>query len=246
MKTTIKTICFVIISLLFTEAHAQTVKIEIDKKSAAQIAYNTGVAALHENAIKDTVKLSRKRNDSIAAMATTITALKTVYHNARRNVQGFGRESAIYKQIYTKVITIIPKVGTAVSQVMKNPVSAGQSIDNIMKIQRSLVSLGQQYSQIVTNGHVDNPLKQDDRQSDGYNFLSSRDRYMMASAILTDLNRLDWQLTIIIYSAKQKATAMKILPYVDYKTYTTLWETKNIAERTINRIKSFKLSDLGL
>ena len=245
MKKTIKTLSLIIISMMFITAHAQ-VKVEIDKKSAAQVIYNTEVAALHETAIRDTVRQSRKRNDSIAAMATTITALKTVYHNARRNVMGFGRESAIYKQIYAKVTAIIPKVGTAVTQVMNNPMSAGQSIDNIMRIQRSLVSLAQQYSQIVANGHVDNPLKQDDRESDGYNFLSSRDRYMLASAILTDLNRLDWQLTIIIYSAKQKAAVMKILPYVDYKTYTALWETKTTAERTIRRIKNFKLSDLGL
>ena len=245
MKTTIKTFVIISMMLFTTMAHAQ-VKVEMDVKSAAQVTYNTGVAALHENAIKDTVKLSRKRNDSIAVMATTITGLKTVYHNARRNVTGFKRESAIYKQIYAKATAIIPKVTTATTQVLKNPLSAGQTIDNIMKIQRSLISLGQQFSQIVANGHVDNPLKKDDRQSDGYNFLSSRDRYMLASAILTDLNRLDWQLTIIIYAAKQKATTMKILPYVDYKTYTTLWETKTIANRTIRRIKDFKLSDLGL
>ena len=131
MKTTIKTFVIISMMLFTTMAHAQ-VKVEIDVKSAAQVTYNTGVAALHENAIKDTVKLSRKRNDSIAAMATTITALKTVYHNARRNVTGFKRESAIYKQIYAKATAIIPKVTTATTQVLKNPLSAGQTIDNIM------------------------------------------------------------------------------------------------------------------
>ena len=221
-----------------TGAAAQ--KIEMDVKSAAQITYNTGVAAGHEMAIRDTVKLSRKRNDSIMAMATTITALKTIYHNARRNVTGFGRESAIYKQIKTKALALVPKIGTAMSVTMRNPLSVGATYENIMKVQRSLASLVKQYTQIVSNGHADNPFKQDDRESDGYNFLSSRDRYMLASAILTELNKMDWQLTIIIYASSQKSVAMKILPYVDFKTYAAQWESKKTCDRIIDKINKLK------
>ena len=188
MKTTVK--IWVLCTAVLTAAGASAQSVEMDLKSAAQITYNTGVAAGHEMAIRDTVKLSRKRNDSIMAMATTITALKTFYHNARRNVTGFGRESAIYRQIKAKALALVPKIGTAISVTMRDPLSAASTYENILKVQRSLTSLAKQYTQIVSNGHADNPFKQDDRESDGYNFLSSRDRYMLASAILTELNKM--------------------------------------------------------
>ena len=240
MKTMnrLRMLCTAALLAMAAGTAAQTV--EIDVKSAAQILYNTGVAAGHEMAIRDTVKLSRKRNDSIMAMATTITALKTFYHNARRNVTGFGRESAIYRQIKTKALALVPKIGTAISVTMKNPLSVGSTYENIMKVQRSLTSLAKQYTQIVSNGHADNPFKQDDREGDGYNFLSSRDRYMMASVILTELNKMDWQLTIIIYASSQKSAAMKILPYVDFKTYAAQWEAKRTADRIIDKINKLK------
>lgn len=240
MKTTVKitVLCTAALMAMANGASAQTV--EMDLKSAAQVVYNTGVAAGHEMAIRDTVKLSRKRNDSIMAMATTVTALKTFYHNARRNVTGFGRESAIYKQIKAKALALVPKIGTAISVTMRNPMSVGATYENIMKVQRSLTSLAKQYTQIVSNGHADNPFKQDDREGDGYNFLSSRDRYMLASAILTELNKMDWQLTIIIYASNQKSAALKILPYVDFKTYAAQWEAKMVANRIIDKIKSLE------
>lgn len=240
MKQTNKlmAICIMALMSMVTNVTAQTV--EMDLKSAAQITYNTGVAAGHEVVIRDTVKLSRKRNDSIMAMATTITALKTFYHNARRNVMGFGKESAIYKQIKNKALGLMPKMGTAISVTLKNPFGIGDTYENILKIQRSINNLARLYSQVVSNGHADNPFKQDDRLSDGYNFLSSRDRYMLASSILTELNKIDWQLTIIIYASNQKSSKINILKCIDYKTYSAQWQAKKVCENMIDRINRLK------
>ena len=62
----------------------------------------------------------------------------------------------------------------------------------------------------------------------------------MASAILTDLNAIDWQLTIILYGTKQKSAKMNILSYVDFHSYCTAWETKRTAQSIINRIEKLK------
>lgn len=276
------------IALANTKAYAQ-VKVEVDYKSAAQIAENTAIAAATESIIKDTLKTSRQRNDSIAVMASTITVLRKVYHLARQNITGFGKESAIYKKIYNKVLALVPKAGAAISTVLKDPIHGASSYENIMKIQRRLSSLSKQYTDIVANGRVPNPFtgktkykyskcpkcggaieiietnnprkpyvyackngncgwdtgsdpEEPDEGSngDGYNFLSSRDRYMMASAILTDMNAIDWQLTIILYGTKQKSAKMNILSYVDFHSYCTAWETKRTAQSIINRIEKLK------
>ena len=123
---------------------------------------------------------------------------------------------------------------------MRDPLSAASTYENILKVQRWMTSLAKQYTQIVSNGHADNPFKQDDRESDGYNFLSSRDRYMLASAILTELNKMDWQLTIIIYASSQKSAKLKILQYVDFKTYCAQWEAKRTCDRIIDKINKLK------
>ena len=240
MAGIMKKLFLVLITLSFVTTQTKAQTIEMDLKSALQIAENTAVASGLESIIEDTLKTSRRRNDSIAAMASTITILRTVYHNARRNVTGFGRESAIYKKIYNKVLALVPKMGAAVSLVLKDPIHGVSSLENIIKIKNRLEGLSKQYSQIVANGHVDNPMKHDDRESDGYNFLSSRDRYMMASAILTELNAIDWQLTIIMYATHQKSAKMNLLTFVDYKTYCTAWETKRTANMIIDKINRLK------
>ena len=276
-------------AMVFMATHTNAQTIEIDVKSALQITENNGVSSAIETVIKDTLKTSRKRNDSIAAMASTITILRNVYHLARRNVSGWGSESAIYKKIYNKVLALVPKMEAAVTLVLKDPMHGVSSLENITKIQSRLQSLTKQYTDIVANGRVINPfvgsttysytkcprcggpieiIKTDNPKKpyvyacknkdcgwdtgsdadapdngsdgDGYNFLSSRDRYMMASGILTDLNAIDWQLTIILYATKQKSAKFNILSYVDFNTYCTAWGTKRTANDIIDRIKKLK------
>lgn len=289
MNRIIKTAFLVLMTMAFmtTTTNAQTV--EMDLKSALQITENNGVSSTLETMVKDTLNRSRKRNDSIAAMASTITILRKVYHTARCNVTGWGSESAIYKKIYNKVLALVPKMEATITLVLKDPMHGVSSLENITKIQNRLKSLAKQYTDIVANGRVINPfvgnttykytkcpkcggpidiIKTDaptkpyvyaclnpkcgwdtgsdpdspdnGSDGDGYNFISSRDRYMMASGILTDLNAIDWQLTIILYATKQKSSKFNLLSYVDFNTYCTAWETKRTANSIIDRIEKLK------
>lgn len=284
-----KILTLLILLTVCWQVSAQNYKLEKDVKTAAQVTANMGLSGVTESIIRDTLILSRKRNDSIATMATAITALKILYHNARRNVSGWGNESAVYKRILQKANSINSKLGPAISVCTKNPLKAAGNMETITRLYGNAVSLVKQFCSIVANGRVVNPFTgkttfkytkcpkcggaidiietgnprkpyvyacknktcgwdtgsepdshDDGSNGDGYNFLSSRDRYMMANSILVQLNSIDWDLTVIIYTAQRNSNNKwtNIIKNVDWHTYSTLVNTKYIANDIINRWNS--------
>lgn len=161
MKTLNKhiTIILLLSLMLSFPAYGQYVTIVSDVKTEAQAAANAAMQMAIEKQNLNFIKETRERADSIAVMTTTWHALNTFYHNARSNVMGFTYETAMWKQIYAKFLQVAAKIPVAYNIVKSNPLSMIESIEYLGAAQERLAGLAKQYCDVVTNGRVVNPFK---------------------------------------------------------------------------------------
>lgn len=146
-------------SLFILSGNAQDYVIVSDVKTEAIAASNVALIELMEYKDKELVKSTREKADSMAVMTTTWHTLNQLYHMGRTNINGFKYESALYQQIYAKFMDVVTKIPIALELTAKNPLSALKSYKDVLAIQRDIEGMAKQYTDVVTNGKVKNPLK---------------------------------------------------------------------------------------
>ena len=207
------------LSLLLPSSAGAQLKVEIDIKATEQMAANTAIAEAIEKQVTEDAKEIRKMNDSIAVMTGVIQKLSNVYHNSMQNARGWGRETQVYKSIYNSASSITSGVRKLLRSDVKSLARSSVS-DHATRILARATGLLAFFMDVAAKERMGDILDEDFRHDDGYNFLSAKDRYEIASRVSYELRAIDTQLKYLLYAAGYRNSTRKgLLKYVDDETY---------------------------
>lgn len=176
----------------------------------------------------------------IMTYSMSLNALTQAYHASMRNIDGFGEESAKYRQIFSdaqRIGEITPKlIGLLYSNTGENCLKLCFALGDITAEAASLMSA---YISICANGSILNPLAHYGgvTENDGYNFMSRQDRIETADAICNRmmLMRRACETLYIKIKTIQEAPLLKV---VDAKSFYNAQEGSRIAEQIRSDFKN--------
>ena len=207
-KNNIKHIFLLLIGLTITVPSNAYWRWNYDWRTVIQVGANTTAAAGVEEAHNLTLDEQRKKQERIAEYTTAIHVIRELYKMSMQNTGGFGQESMYYRLIGENALYIVTNIPVAVSWLTRKPgINLPLCLNEISNLTMKTEQCIAGFVNIVNNGHVSSPLKNNPLipggggrasigKDDGYNFMSRADRMGMANDILEDLvivrNNLDY------------------------------------------------------
>lgn len=212
--------------------------VETDPKLALYVGQNMASSLVWEQGRNMNVEQQRKTQDSILVKTTTLLSIKELTLVTLENVEGFGFESGLYKQMCSHCVGI----ATASYQLI--------AVMNDFKVQFTLVmevsrlvdnakDLTRAFSNIVTNGRIRSPMVDDTGNNDGKNLLRRIDRVTMANKIVMDLGRIRHQLENLLMKSRY-LTWHSAFRQIDPEGWMMMWGAKYSMESVIRNWKNFK------
>lgn len=217
-------------------SRAQTV--ELDPKLTEIIIANTANAHVWEQGRNDNVTQQRKSQDSIMAKTTTLLSIKELALASLDNVDGFGYESGLYKQMCGHCVGIANSSLQLVTRLNDLKVDF-VAVMEVGKLVDRAKDLARTFSDIVTNGKVKSPMDNAHGHSDGKNYLKRKDRMGMAFRIVMDLGRIRAQLDSMLNQARY-LTLQRVFYMLDRDSWANMWGGKITIDIIKDRWRNFK------
>ena len=193
-----------------------------DWKTAVQVCANTTAASAVEETHNATLDEQRKKQERIAEYTTAIHLIRELYKLSMQNTVGFGQESMYYRLI-----------GENAKPHINLPLCMNEISNMTMKTEQCIAG----FVNIVNNGHVSSPLKDNSLipggggranigKDDGYNFMSRADRMGMANDILEDLVIVRNNLDYLIFICQTNNGLEDLLMELDPDTWCSAMQMK--------------------
>lgn len=248
----IKKILLNLIVLLFygVSSNAVVARLVIDKKSISAVSANTAVQSSIEIVHNKTLEEILKKQDKIKSYTATMESIKELYRMSMQNINGFGEESAYYKQMVDNFLQIPGNTARAVKAINRCPgINYINSLNEIVDIQTDVVGLVEKFIDIVNNGKVDFSAftsgKSNDKLSvllqnahlgkgDGYNFLDRYQRLTLANELLAHIMDINIRLNQIVYICEYCRTFSNFMYNIDPLTWATYFQGTNMVQSVIN------------
>lgn len=248
----IKKILLNLIVLLFygISSNAVVARLVIDKKSISAVSANTAVQSSIEIVHNKTLEEFLKKQDKIKSYTATMESIKELYRMSMQNINGFGEESAYYKQMVDNFLQIPGNTARAVKAINRCPgINYINSLNEIVDIQTDVVGLVEKFIDIVNNGKVDFSAftsgKSNDKLSvllqnahlgkgDGYNFLDRYQRLTLANELLAHIMDINIRLNQIVYICEYCRTFSNFMYNIDPLTWATYFQGTNMVQSVIN------------
>lgn len=248
----IKKILLNLIVLLFysISSNAVVARLVIDKKSISAVSANTAVQSSIEIVHNKTLEEILKKQDKIKSYTATMESIKELYRMSMQNINGFGEESAYYKQMVDNFLQIPGNTARAVKAINRCPgINYINSLNEIVDIQTDVVGLVEKFIDIVNNGKVDLSAftsgKSNDKLSvllqnahlgkgDGYNFLDRYQRLTLANELLAHIMDINIRLNQIVYICEYCRTFSNFMYNIDPLTWATYFQGINMVQSVIN------------
>lgn len=212
-------------------------KPNVDKKTIEQVYANTAAIEVAENEHNVVVDTIKKKQEKLASLLATLASYKILFNQTLENFKGFGPESGIYKAIFYKLGSVAKRSVTATDAMMKtNFTGKALAAFRIQELVFEATHLGNLFCNVVCNGTIKNPLKNDHTSSekDKLNLLNRSERLNLAVSISQELSKIDHSLLMVEYYCKHNSWG-QLLSQMDRKTYATLLYAKHSTNQLIDR-----------
>lgn len=236
--------------LAVQSANAAWVRVVYDKNSIAAVGANTAFQKLIEDQHNAHLDSIRSKQDKIMSYTASMESIKELYRMSMQNISGFGEESAYYRQMAENFLQIPGNTAKAVKAINRCPgINYINSLNEIVNIQTEVVSLIEDFVDIVNNGKVDLSAftsgKSNDKLSmllknahlgkdDGYNFLDRYQRLTLANKLLSHIVDINTRLQQIVYICEYCRTFSNFMYNIDPETWATFFTGKNMVESVIS------------
>lgn len=212
--------------------------VENDPKLALYIGQNMVSALAWEQGRNLNVEQQCNTQDSILVKTTTLLSIKELTLVTLENVEGFGFESGLYKQMCSHCIGI----ATASYQLIAALNDFKVQFTLVMEVSRlvdNAKDLTRAFSNVVTNGRVRSPMVDDAGNNDGKNLLRRIDRVTMANKIVMDLGIIRHQLENMLMKSRY-LTWNSAFRQIDPKGWVMMWGAKSSMDNVIRNWRNFK------
>lgn len=186
-------------------------KIVFDPWTTGQVTANAGAQKLIENKHNtrlDSISAKQKKiMEYTAAMAT----IKEMYQMTLQNVEGFGPETAYYKEIFSCAADILTDVPVVLKAIAKSPVkNYVLCLNELADVTIETEGLIHDFKTIVNNGKIKFPdgiVKQkipegggrfNMEKNDGYNLLDRYERLTLANNIYSRLLQMKYKMDAMV------------------------------------------------
>jgi hypothetical protein len=247
----IKKATLAIVAMLLSAHSANAwVRVVYDIKSTAAVGANTAFQKVVEDSHNARLNSIRSKQAKIMSYTASMESIKELYRMSMQNVRGFGEESAYYRQMAEQFIQVPGNTARAVKAINRCPgINYINSLNEIVNIQAEVVSLIEDFVDIVNNGKVDLSAftsgKSNDKLStllknahlgkgDGYNFLDRYERLTLANKLLAHIVDINQRLQQIEYICEFCCTFSNLMYSIDPMTWASFFSGKNMVESVIN------------
>lgn len=231
-----------------SEGYGYWVKLAIDPYVTGQVIANTAAQKLIEDQHNARLDAIRKKQQMIAKYNETMSTIKTLYKFSMANINGWGYESATYAQIAETTAQIFQRLPKAIKGLNKFPIKNELLCTNeLISIMTRTMSCVATFTDIVNNGKVKIPIKNTTNlptngistggKGDGLNLLDHYTRYRLANSILSDLDRINYQLWAICYMCDYYHGMHGLIEAIDPEGWVNYVTGKNIVNNIINEWK---------
>ena len=231
----IKKATLAIVAMLLSAHSANAwVRVVYDIKSTAAVGANTAFQKVVEDSHNARLNSIRSKQAKIMSYTASMESIKELYRMSMQNVRGFGEESAYYRQMAEQFIQVPGNTARAVKAINRCPgINYINSLNEIVNIQAEVVSLIEDFVDIVNNGKVDLSAftsgKSNDKLStllknahlgkgDGYNFLDRYERLTLANKLLAHIVDINQRLQQIEYICEFCCTFSNLMYSIDPMT----------------------------
>ena len=227
-------------------------KIVFDPWTTGQVTANAGAQKLIENkhnARLDSISAKqRKIMEYTAAMAT----IKELYQMTLQNVEGFGPESAYYKEIFSCAADILTDVPVVLKAIAKSPVkNYVLCLNELADVTVETEGLIHDFIDVVNNGKIklpDNPIirqkipngggRYNMGQGDGYNFMDRYTRLTLANKIYSRLLEMKYKMDVMVMMC-QFGTWGEVFFAIDPESWASVYQASNMVDGIINDWNNF-------
>lgn len=233
-----KLIFTLVFSLAFSVTQAQRL-VSNDVKTTKAVTENTvaqvAIEKIHNLELDSVMKKQKKIAEYTAKMAV----IKDLYRASMQNVEGFGQETQIYKEIVAQATDIFVNLPIATAELSKQPLSIITTLKEVQGIGFEAQSLVRAFVKIVNNGKVSFKMKNLSiaGSDDGYNYINRTDRMIMANDILTRLTDINYKIQGLIYLARFCNGLSDLIYTLDVDTWCAYFDGKNRIENIIQLYK---------
>ena len=222
-----------------------------DWRTVMQVGANTTAAAGLEEAHNLTLDEQRKKQERIAEYTTAIHVIRELYKMSMQNTGGFGQESMYYRLIGENALYIVTNIPVAVSWLTRKPgINLPLCLNEISNLTMKTEQCIAGFVNIVNNGHVSSPLKNNPLipggggrasigKDDGYNFMSRADRMGMANDILEDLVIVRNNLDYIIFMCQTNNGLEDLLMELDPDSWCSAMQFKWTLDEIVRGWENF-------
>lgn len=217
--------------------HAQSVN--TDYKTIEMVTKTQAAQLVIETAHNEEINKIKKLKTKIAEYANTMTAIKEAYKASMQNIDGFGQETQMYKDIATTTIDIFKNIPIAITEIQKHPLSMFTTYREIADLSSEATAAAATFVNIVNNGRVSFKIKDINVNGtdDGYNFINRSDRYIMANDVLTKLQMIKYKLETIICLSRFCNGITNVLYALDIDSWCNIMGGGNQVNTIINLYK---------
>ena len=204
-------ILLAVVLTLSLSSHAYY-KIVFDPWTTKQVAANAGAQKVIEdkhNARLDSISAKQKK---IAEYTAAMATIKELYQMTMQNVNGFGPESAYYKEIFSCAADILTDVPVVLKAISKSPVKNYLlCLNELADVTIETEGLIHDFKDIVNNGKIklpDLPIIKKNipeaggrfnmEKNDGYNLLDRYERLTLANNIYSRLLEMKYKMDAMV------------------------------------------------
>lgn len=233
-----KLILTLVFSLAFSVTQAQRL-VSNDVKTTKAVTENTAAQVAIEKIHNLELDSVMKKQKKIAEYTAKMAVIKDLYRASMQNVEGFGQETQIYKEIVAQATDIFVNLPIATAELSKQPLSIITTLKEVQGIGFEAQSLVRAFVKIVNNGKVSFKMKNLSiaGSDDGYNYINRTDRMIMANDILTRLTDINYKIQGLIYLARFCNGLSDLIYTLDVDTWCAYFDGKNRIENIIQLYK---------
>lgn len=241
----------VMLTMGFMPAHAGW-RVVVDPWTTAAVTANTASQKLIEDKHNKRLDSISSRQQKMLQYTATMASIKEVYRMTMQNVNGFGEETAYYKDIFlcaADIFTLTPQVIKAIGKNPgKNYVLCLNELTNVMVETEGLVH---DFIEIVNNGKVrlpDIPIIRKNipngggqfnmGKNDGHNFLDRYERLSLANNIFTRLSIIRSKMELMVMMSHY-GTWGDVFFTIDPQSWAAVFTASNKVNDIIDKWNDF-------
>ena len=196
--------------------------VRTDPKAVFYMATGYGHRYGYEKLINDAVEETTKEQEDKEKMVAQMTAITEGMKEVMSNVQGFGVESAFYKQMIGDMQVIGTKTPLVLTEIGKRKgLNAALALTNVSRLVERATGLVDNFCNIVNNGTVENPFKRGKKDNDKDNYMQREKRLGMAILICSDIAAIRRAIEVILINY-QYGTWIDVWMRLDYESWAKI------------------------